>query len=108
MRAICGCVSRPRMRPSREKRASPDRPTSAAFSSLTATRPFEAAVGAFRQPHAAHPAVADRLDQPVGAELQPAQGRPGRLDGGGAFEEVVVLDRVALGEPAGDLVRQLG
>ena len=67
-----------------------------------------APVGALGQPHAAHPAVADRLDQTVRAELQPGQGRPGRLDGGGALEEVVVLDGVALGQPAGDLVGELG
>ena len=38
-RAICGCVKRARIVPSRLKRASPARPTSAAFSNFTATRP---------------------------------------------------------------------
>ncbi len=67
-----------------------------------------APVGALGQPHAAHAAVADRLDQPVRAQLQSGQGRPRRLDGGSAGQEVVVLDGVALGEPAGNLAGELG
>ena len=55
-------ASRARMLPSRRKRSSPPRPTSAAFSSLTATWPSKRPSLRARQPHAAHAALADQRD----------------------------------------------
>ena len=89
-RAMCGCVSRARMVPSRRKRSSPPRPTSAALSSLTADLPLEAAVAARGQPHAAHAAVADRRRQRVGADRHAGQRGSGRSASRAApFEEAL-------------------
>ena len=54
---MLGCVSRARIVPSRRKRSSPARPTRLALRSLTATRPFEAAVAAAGEPDVAHAAL---------------------------------------------------
>ncbi len=74
-RAIDGCVRRARIVPSRRKRFSPSRPTSDAFSSFDRRESFEAAVAAPRQPHRAHPAVTNRRNQRVGANLLSHQRR---------------------------------
>ena len=69
---------------------------------------FEAPVSALRHPHGAHPPVADRCDQPVGAQLQTGQRRARRLERGGVCQEVGVIDVGAFREPVLDLRGQVG
>ena len=102
-RAMCGCVSFARKVPSRRKRSSPARPQERDVQQLDRGTPFEAAVTALRQPDAAHPALADEGDQPVGADdlaLQRRQFR-GRLKSGNCVHQKPGLQQaVVLGEQA--------
>ncbi len=72
--------------------------------------PFEASVAAAREPHRAHPAVTDRRDQRVGANLLPGQRRArgpfGRLRE--VREEPVALDRLVPGEQAFEVGGDVG
>ena len=62
----------------------------------------ELAVAALSQPYRAHAALADRLDQPVGADLQAGAGaaRPSPIET--LLEKAGGLHQVELAQPAGD------
>src|SRR5262249_5193387 len=61
------------------------------------------AVAAFGQPDTAHPAVADRLEQAVGAELHAAERGPRGENLGGVLKKTRRAHHVEFGEPAGNL-----
>ena len=74
-RAMCGWVRRARMVPSRLNRCFAGAADQRGIQQLQRRLAFETAVAALRQPDAAHPAVADRRDQPIGADGHARQGR---------------------------------
>ena len=80
-RAMFGCASRARMLPSRAKRSAPPRAHQPGVQELDRDEAFEAAVGAARQPHAAHAALAELALERVGAD---ASGRPCVARGSGS------------------------
>ena len=83
-RAMCGCVSRARIVPSRLKRSSPPRPTSAAFSSLTAAWPSKRPSLRAASHTLPMPPCADWRHERVGADRDAGQRRRRRGWIGGA------------------------
>ena len=76
-RAMFGCVSRARIVPSRRKRSSPRAPDEADVQQLDGDEPLEPAVAAAREPDRSHAALADGLDERVGADHLAGQRRRG-------------------------------
>ena len=104
-RAMFGCVSRARMRLRAGSARSPSRPSSAGFSSLTATCALEAPVAAVREPDGAHAALRRAAGRACSCRPLTRE-RSARSTGrsGAAVEEAVALDRRVLREEVRQVV----
>ena len=95
-RAMCGCVRRARMLPSRRKRSSPARPTRLALRSLTAARPSKRPSLRRASQTLPMPPWPIERDERVGADRLAGERGRRRRPGSGVFEEALPVERAAL------------